>query len=129
MRRHGLRATVVAGLLALAATTVPSAGASTGVWQHYAFDGCTWMSYADNGIGLSDILGAETRTVDVNGGCRNLKAWVRYYTSPSTTSTKYCGPSTAAQVNCVIYGYPHHTSNSSAESWETYRWQTSGWWG
>ncbi len=107
-----------------------AAGPAWAVTKDFFFDGCQWRSYAlDSGYGTY----AETRTVDLNGQCASLDADVKYYEDDSGPFTKYCPNSSryVEEYNCVKSGVLifHHESRSRAQSWETDRWQTSGWWG
>jgi len=101
------------------------------VFRDFGFDGCSWRGHAiDSGYGTY----AETRTQDRNGGCRRLDADVKYYKQDyDGPYTKWC-PNSGSNVEdyaCVQSGGInfHHQSQSRAQSWETDRWQTSGWWG
>lgn len=101
------------------------------VTRQFGFDGCSWMSVAE---GDPYLTWAKTETWDLNGGCSYLDADLRYY-DENGEQYKWCNPLNRAGVSCkerVQDGHlyvDHHLSYSKAKSWETDRWQWSGWWG
>lgn len=107
---------------------IPSAHAY--VTRNFGFDGCSWHSVADDGpIGWEAI----TETWDDNGGCSYLDADTKYFDDlTGEIETKWCNAVNDFYNRCKKsswYPTTHHQSRSKAQSWETDRWQSSGWWG
>lgn len=119
----------VAALIVIAQQAAFSPGSSA-VTRYFGFDGCSWHAYADDGF---DNSSAFTRTWDDNGGCSYLDADTKYF-KDGQIRTKWCSSQNAQWRSCNVTGslaHPrdHHQSRNKAKSWETSRWQSSGWWG
>ena len=127
-----IRRRVASGIAAVAvasASLVLSGNIATAGWSNssnLSFSGCSWTA-----IGGSFGQGATpyTKTLDRNGGCRYLDADLKFVDVGDTvTRTKWCSSVNAEQRVCDEFSAIHVDSRSRAQSWETYLWQSTGWW-
>lgn len=119
VRRRILVVVAVASVLLSVFVTQP---ASAIVYKDFNFDGCYWRAAADD-TGAAAI----TQTFDVNSGCSYLDADV-YYIYDYQYWYKWCAAVNSWINQCSATGGIHESSRSQAKSWETDRWQSSGWW-
>lgn len=131
------RLTVILSL-AVATTLLTAPLAHAQVFRDFWFDWCDWRSVAD-GTDLGTY--AATHTIDrLADNCKRLDADVSYFVRDrdgrlTGPEIKWCPTALVEHHTCIVRGQDvggwvfHHQSLSKAQSWETDRWQSSGWWG
>lgn len=101
-----------------------AASPSAGITRTFNFDYCKWRSLATAGQFGGEAM---SETVDLNGGCSYIDADTKFFNRNGIVETKWCAAKNAVHNNCWEPA-DHHQTRGKAKSWETGRWQNSGWW-
>jgi len=115
---------LVVATTALTLSTAPPAGSFAII--DFSFDECEWRL---QGGWLHAAGGAMTELHDLNGGCKSMIAYLRYFNHDENLDIwrkrcwKFADPTFLACRN----HHTHHQSKGLVQSWGTFRWQSSGW--